>query len=258
MQIVTLTSDFGLKDSYVSVLKGELLKKNRELNLIDISHNIASFDIIEGAYILKNAYNHFPKGSIHVISINSYYNQNPLFVIFERDGHIFIGPNNGIFSLVFEDLIENTIRQIEITEGTSLKCEEAYSHAVACLSNGLVTDDIGPIVENFERRINLRPVTNSVSIRATIIHIDHYGNAIINLNKELFEKTRKGRKFAIYFKRTDPIEKISKNYGDVQVGETLSLFNSSDLLEIAINMGNASRMLSLNKDETIQIDFLDD
>jgi S-adenosylmethionine hydrolase len=258
MQIVTLTSDFGLKDSYVSVLKGELLKKSLDLNLIDISHNVASFDIIEGAYILKNAYVHFPEGSIHVISINSYYNQNPLFVIFERDGHYFIGPNNGIFSLLFEDLDENTIRQIEISGESGLTCEEMYSHAVACLTSKLSVDDIGPLLTHFERRINLRPVTNSFSIRATIIHVDHYGNVIINLHKEVFEKARKGRNFAIYFKRTDPINKICKNYGDVVVGETLSIFNSSNLLEIAINMGNASRMLSLQKDETIQIDFIDD
>ena len=124
--------------------------------------------------------------------------------------------------------------------------------------NGLSLEEIGPIVPNFERRINLKPVSNSVSIRATIIHIDHYGNVIINLHKDVFEKARKGRKFAIYFKRTDPITKIYQNYGDVQVGETLSLFNSSSLLEISINMGNANRMLNLTKDETIQIDFLDD
>ncbi len=258
MQIVTLTSDFGLKDSYVAALKGELLKKSNDLNLIDISHEVECFDINKGAFLLRNAYTHFPKETIHIISINSYHNQNPVYLLFEKDGHYFIGPNNGIFSLVFEDLDENSVRQIDNKGSESLSSEKTYSHAVACLCSGQTVEEIGPVVKQFERRINLRPVANSVSIRGTIIHIDHYGNVIINLQKEIFEKARKGRKFAIYYKRTDPITEISNNYGDVQVGEIMSLFNLSSLLEIAINMGNANRMLDLQKDEAIQIDFIDD
>ena len=258
MQIVTLTSDFGLKDSYVSILKGALLRKSSNLNLIDISHNVPCFDINKGAYLLKNSYSHFPKGSIHIISVNSYHNQNPVYIVFERDGHFFIGPNNGIFSLIFEDLNENSIREINSDSVTILRSEEAFSHAVACLNNNLTVEDIGRVIERFERKINLKPVTNSVSIRATIIHIDHYGNVIVNLHKDVFEKSRKGRKFAIYFKQSDPITHISKNYGDAPIGETLSLFNSSLMLEIAINMGNANMVLNLQKDEAIQIDFSDD
>ncbi|MBK9042190.1 MAG: SAM-dependent chlorinase/fluorinase [Saprospiraceae bacterium] len=97
-------------------------------------------------------------------------------------------------------------------------------------------------------------MTNS-QIRATIIYVDHYDNVIINLRKEDFEKIRQDRKFEIYYKQHDPINYLSRNYGDVAIGDPVAFFNSSGYLELAINMGKASSVFNLHRNENIQINF---
>ena len=109
MTAVTLTTDFGLKGYYLAALKGAVLSENPGVQLVDVSHQVKPYDIVQGAYILKNAYHHFPEGTIHLISIHNL--SAPLSMIaFQHDGHYFIGPNNGIFSLLFDPLPNNIYR----------------------------------------------------------------------------------------------------------------------------------------------------
>ena len=104
MQIVTLTTDFGQKDYYAAVLKGAILSKNPTLNIVDISHNINNYDIVQAAYIFKNAWKAFPKGTIHLISVGESLSLDSGLIAFPFEKHFFVGPNNGIFSLVFSQL----------------------------------------------------------------------------------------------------------------------------------------------------------
>ena len=103
MPVVTFTSDFGLQDYYTAIIKGAILCKDKTINIVDITHNIKNYDIVQGAYVLKNAYEHFPKGSIHILSVNNFYKKEPRFLAVRHNGHYFIGPDNGIFSLLFDD-----------------------------------------------------------------------------------------------------------------------------------------------------------
>ena len=105
------------------------------------------------------------------------------------------------------------------------------------------------------QRITFQPVISPNRIRGAVIYIDQYENVISNISRELFERIGKNREFELYFKRHDPILKLSRNYFDVAVGETLCLINSAEYLELAINMGKASSMLGLKLEDTIQIDF---
>ena len=130
-----------------------------------------------------------------------------------------------------------------------------FSHAAAYLGHGLPISEIGPVVANFSRKLVIQPVITSNQIRATIIHIDHFENAVVNLRKDMFERVRNERNFALYYKQNDPITFLSKDYGDVAIGDALAFFNSAGYLEIAINMDKASSMLNLFKNEMIQINF---
>lgn len=256
MQIVTLTTDFGIKDYYLAMLKGNILKKASDIQIIDISHKISTHDIVEGAFFLKNAYQHFPIGTIHVASVQSYATEGNSFIVFEKDGYYFMGPDNGFFSLIFEDI--QLIKKYEITmEADSHFLHHTISKGVAHLSQNLPLEELGKPIEKINEKIALRPVITNSHIRATITHIDHFGNITVNLSKEVFEKERKGRNYLIYYKGKDPIDRISKNYSDAEIGDVLCIFNSAGLMEISINMGNAHELLSLRKNETIQIDFID-
>ena len=178
------------------------------------------------------------------------------YILFQHEGYTFIGPNNGIFSLVFDE-IPKQVYEIGKDISGAFPMKEIFAKAVGQLIEGNSLNEIGEPVQNLVVRMNLHPVVSKNHIRGSIIHIDHYENVVVNISRDLFEKARKGRDFAIYFKRFDPIYTISSHYNDVPVGETLCLFNSSGLLEIAINMGTASSLLGLKIDETIQIDFND-
>lgn len=256
MQIVSLTTDFGIKDHYAAVLKGSILSRNKDVNIIDVSHQVETHDIIQAAFYLENALEAFPKGSIHVVAVFSYYTKNYEVITFSRNGHHFIGPNNGIFTLIFSDLDESEIHKVEFTGIQKHSLQECIAHGVACISHGLSKEEIGPQLHLLDRKLGIQPVVNKDQIRATIIHVDHFENVIVNLKKEQFEKIRGERSFALYYKHHDPITIVSTSYSDVSHGEVLCLFNATGYLEIAINMGKASSLLSLFKNETIQINFL--
>ena len=255
MQIVTLTTDFGLKDHYVGVLKGTILSKKPDLNIVDITHEVETHDIVQAAFHITNAYETFPKGTIHLVAVYSYYQANFQFVIFEKNGHYFVGPNNGVFSLIFDDLETTEIHTIDYDNQLDYKIQQIMSHGVACLAHGLGMDEIGPKLEEVVRKIGIQPVVTKDQIRATVIHIDHFDNVVINLKKSLFDKKREGRNFSLFYRQNDPITVISEGYHDSHIGDVLCFFNAADYMEIAINMGRASELLGLKKNETVQINF---
>lgn len=254
-QIVTFITDFGSRDYYMGMIKGAILTQHRNTNFVDITHDIKSFDIVQASFILKNVYNSFPPGTIHIVSVNNYYSSKRRFIAFKHNEQYFIGPDNGIFSLIFGKKMP-TSYQLEENQETAFSIKDVYAKAVQHIATGQDFETIGTPLEKVVQRITLQPVINRFQIMGSVIHIDQYQNCITNINRELFEKVRDGRRFALFFKRFNPIIRLSKNYYDVSVGETLCLFNSADHLEIAVSMGKASSLLNLNIDDTIQVDFM--
>jgi S-adenosyl-L-methionine hydrolase (adenosine-forming) len=255
MQIVSLTTDYGSKDYYVAELKASILTNKNDFSIIDISHEIDRFDIVQASFYLLNAVTSFPNKSIHIVAVNCNYRLKSEYICFERDEHFYIGPNNGIFSLMFDDLDESKIYVITPPGNETTKVNAIFSHAAAYIGHGLALKDIGPVVQTYNKKLVIQPVITSNQIRATVIHIDHFENVVVNLKKEVFDKARNKRQFELYYKPHDPITHLSKDYGDVSIGDPLAYFNSAGYLEIAINMDKASSMLNLMKGEMIQINF---
>ncbi len=254
MQIVSLTTDFGIADYFVADLKASILTQYAAVQFVDVSHEIASHDIMQAAYYIQNVKKSFPVGTIHIVAVYNYYSEKSKFVAIEMEGQYFLGPNNGVFSLVFNNIDPSKVREIDFGEGMSLT--QIFSNAVALISNGIPIEDIGPVIEDFQSKLPISPVITPSQIRATILHIDHFNNAVINITKDQFDRIKDGRQFEIYYKQTDPIREISNHYGEVAVGEVLALFDSTGYLVIAINMERASDQLNLIKNETIQINFI--
>ena len=254
MPIVTLTTDFGTRDSYAGALKGAILSLDPKLNLVDISHDVPPFDIVRAAFILKNCWDEFPAGTIHVVSVNPFINADPAFLAVEFNQHFFILPDNGLLSLLFPVQINKAFR-IALPENSTFPQKNAIAWAVAALAGGKPVFEIGDQVSDLESRLTLQPVVNAELIRGTVIHKDRYGNVITNITDHLFESARKGRPFSIIFKNHLPLFKIAQNYTTVPVGETLALFNDMGLLEIAMNMDDAGSLLDMQIDDTVQINF---
>jgi hypothetical protein len=254
MPIVTLTTDFGTRDPYIGALKGAMLSMNPQLNIVDISHDVPAFDIVRAAFILKNCWDEFPAGTIHVVSVNPFVNSTPAFIAVNFNKHIFILPDNGLLSLLFPLPFENAFR-IPLNPASTFPQKSAIAKSVAAIAGGKPVFEIGEQVKEPESRLTLQPVVNAELIRGTVIHKDAYGNVITNITHDLFHNTRNNRPFSIVFKNHRPIFKISQNYTHVPVGETLALFNDLGLLEIAMNMDDAASLLDMQIDDTVQINF---
>lgn len=254
MPIVTLTSDFGQGDYYLPLIKGAILSQDEQVQLVDITHQVSSYDIVQAAFIFKNSWSSFPRGTIHLISVNDYYQEACRYLAIYHQEHYFIGPDNGVFTLIF-DQADIRGRQLETDSSGTFHLHEVYAGAIGHIAQGKEFEKIGPPVEALVQRITFQPVVQPSMIRGAVIHIDRFRNLILNINRELFERIGAGRSFQLYFKRHDPITELSEHYHDVPIGEVLCLFNAADYLEIAINMGKAAELLSLKVEDTVQIDF---
>ena len=137
MQIVSLTTDYGYTDYYAAALKASLLSQCNSLNIVDISHNIDTYDIIQGAFFLANTYQEFPEGCIHIVAINNFSDERLKLIVFERNKHYFIGPDNGIFSLIFSDLRNEEIFELDAA-ASNYNIQHMFGSAVKAISEQIV------------------------------------------------------------------------------------------------------------------------
>ena len=255
MQIVTLTTDFGTQDFYVGALKGALLRRFPAMQLVDISHHIEPFDIVQGAFVLRNVWREFPEGTIHLIGVNCVYDSGFQFLAMRREGHFFLAPDNGLLTLLFEQISPGDVRLIQPEAGLHFPEKTVFAEAVGHIAEQKTFETLGEFPAPLLERISIQPVIMPNRIRGTIIHIDHFENVLINIHHEVFEKARNGRDFSLYFKRNDPVTRLSNNYCDVPVGDTLCFFNSTGYLELAINMGRAAGLLGLKVEDVVEVVF---
>jgi len=254
MAIITLTSDWGDTDYYPAAVKGRILQELPQAVIVDITHKIPRFDTREAAYVLRHAYRNFPKGTIHIVTVVTSDEGQFNWVAIQHQEHYFLLPDNGIFSLAFPEM--KTVNGFVLSSSDKSPFA-ALKDAVKYIQDERAFMEIGLPTNSLVERLSLQPVVGPGYLRGEVIHVDHYGNVITNITKELFDSVGNGRPCKVYFRKLEPIEQISTTYSDVALGENLCLFNSSGLLEVAINMGNAAQLYGLEKDSTIQIDFFD-
>ena len=257
MAIITLTTDLGDKDIYQAALKGSILKLLPTVTIVDITHSVAAFNVQQAAFILKNSYYYFPEGTVHLIGIDTVFNEQTRYLAVQYKKHFFIGADNGIFSLMFSDTPDE---MVELNIMQDLKflhfpLADIFVKAAVHMAKGGKLTEIGLPVSSVENKMNLQPVIEKNLIKGVVIYIDSFQNVITNITKEFFNRIQQGRQFTLYFKRNETITHLSWHYNEVPEGEKLCLFGISDHLEIAINKGNASGLLGLNLGDSVLIDF---
>ncbi len=254
MTTVTLTTDLGKNNYNIASLKGAILSSSPACNIIDISNEITNFDIVEGTFILENSYSFFPKSTVHIIAINSYYAPRVRILLLKKNNYYFIAPDNGILSLIFDDLENEELRYMEygLTAGDLY---HVIAKTIGEIDEEKPLDEIGMKAGNINKKISIKPVLSGDTIRATVIFIDKFGNAILNITRDHFRKLGNGRNFELRYSPKNSINKISNKYSDVPFGDELCLFNSAGYLEIAVNMQSAGEILGLEKGSIVQITF---
>jgi hypothetical protein len=272
MQIVTLTTDLGLKDYYVASLKGQLMAACPSVQLVDISHDVQPFNIAQAALFINNVLRDFPAGTIHFIGVDALPKisignpeSNLYPAVMKLNGHFFVGCDNGIFSLIngYKEA-EEIIRIDDFSAKFALRfpTRHIYVPTIQRLVNGSSLADLGEPIESVKKVFTTQPTLESNLIKGTVIHIDKYGNVIVNITERLFNEVGNGHPFTIYFKSSQYfIETISKNYHEVPTGEKLALFNEGGFLEIAINKGvsgnggGAGSLLGLSVGDIVRMEF---
>jgi len=275
MVLVTLTTDFGHKDYSISVIKAALLGKIPNVSIIDISHEISPYNISEAAYILKSAYKAFPKGSIHIVGVESEFTPENMHIVMQLQGHYFVGADNGIFSLIKEDIKPDKLVSINIHEtiSSSFPVLDIFVQVASHIARNGTLEVIGNPIKKIRELTNVKPVISQdgSQIIGSVIYVDNYGNVITNITKNLFKEIGKSRDFTINA-RTVKFRKIYLSYSQAidfnlpkedreEDGKKLALFNTSGHLELAIyksnpyTVGSASSLFGLDYRDLISIQF---
>jgi len=174
--------------------------------------------------------------------------------------HYFVGSDNGIFSLIFEEQPQEVV-ELNILQDLKFlhfPLADIFVKAACHLAAGGNLQEIGETTFEIEEKINFRPAVEKNTIKGKVIFVDSFENVITNITKDLFTKVQAGRNFELHFKRGESINQLSWHYDEVPEGDKLCLFGISNHLEIAINKGKASGLLGLKANDTIIIDFNND
>ncbi|MFO7842227.1 MAG: SAM-dependent chlorinase/fluorinase [Bacteroidales bacterium] len=256
MPIITLTTDWNNEDFYIAAVKGSIYSQCDDITIVDITHQVKPFNIFQAAFILKNCYRFYPKGSVHIIGVKTELLPDQPFIAAKCNDQYFIGTDNGIFSLLFKEEEEPEFFIINNSVTSSFPTLKVFTNVACKIIKGEPLDTLGTKTEKINRRVPLRATIEDNVISGSIVYIDSFQNAITNVSKDLFERVVKGKSFKLYVQSNHyMISKINQSYQETSVGEILALFNSINLLEIAINGGNAAELLNLTINSSIRIKF---
>jgi len=258
MPIITLTSDLGLDDHYLAMVKAKILSQKPDAQIIDVNHSIHKFNIAEAAFVLKTMLKEFPKDTIHIVAVGTQAIDDITHLGIRYQDQYILTADTGLFSLIAEqhpDLLVELQMKVD-TDVRIFPMRDLYAPAAVYLSNGGTLEVIGRRVESYNERVLLKPTIGSDYIKGAVIYVDGYGNAISNIDKKLIKEIGKGREFLIGFvQKGYEMTEIKQRYSDVTMGERLALINSAGHLEIAINQGHAADLLGLNVGESVIMTF---
>ena len=257
MPIVTLLTDSGEIDFYVAAIKAKILNVNPGLRIEDISHKIASCDIGHGAFILRSVFRDFPKGTIHLVGVDAAGNKGDGFIALQLEDHFFVGVNNGLLGLIsdkqHQNLVElNTIAPIEST----FPEKDILAPAAAKLASGVSMTDLGKPMNSFKKMTDRHMKATKKNILGHVMRVDHFGNLITNIERDVFEILSKDKVYTIHVGK-EKFRRINTNYYQADPGDCFLFFNSLGLLEIGIYKGIANELLGLSKDSPVNIIFED-
>ena len=249
-RIITLTTDFGMLDHYIGAMKGVILGINSDAVITDITHGIPKYDIFKAAFTVRNFYRYFPGETIHIVVVDPGVGSERKPILIQTEQGVFIGPDNGVFSFILEEL--ESVSVLEITNrdymledlGNTFHARDIFAPIAAHISLGV---DINKTGERIESPVLLnigKPEVFENEINGEIVYEDSFGNLITNVPGNLIENCSE-----IYIDKF-VIDTVAASYQDVEKGELLAIVGSSGFLEISVNRGSAGDII---KDKSIKV-----
>jgi S-adenosyl-L-methionine hydrolase (adenosine-forming) len=264
--VITLTTDFGLSDPYAGVMKGVILGINPRAIIVDFTHQIEPQNILQAGLVVKNSYPYFSKGTIHVLVVDPGVGTERRIVSIQTDDQIFLAPDNGVLTVILEDLQKCRAYEISDTRfflnkvSNTFHGRDIFAPVAGHLSAGRGLHEMGqPIhVQNLVQLAVSKPsLDGHLTISGSIVSIDHFGNLITNIDQNFFDHTysedvRNRLRFRI---KDKIIQGISLNYQSVKIKKPLVLFDSNGFLEISVNSGNAAMYFQARSGDRVWIEL---
>lgn len=256
--IITLTTDFGLSDPFVGIMKGVIFSIAPNVQLVDVSHDIQSYDILEGACVLESAYRYFPPSTIHLVIVDPGVGSTRRPLAAWTKDYIFVGPDNGVLSLVLKpDPAERIPAVYHITNASlfqnpvsrTFHGRDIFAPVAAHLARGALIDSVGPRIVDFIKKAIPQPRPHGEnSLLATIVRIDKYGNILTNLRLADL-----GEDFCIHIGDVD-VTRICSSYAGADPGEFFAIEGSAGYVEVAMNQGSAAEKLQIRRGAEIEVE----
>ena len=258
--IVTLTTDFGLRDGYVAAMKGAMLSVAPDVRLVDVTHEVPAQDVMTAAFTLRQVVPHFPAGTVHLVVVDPGVGTERRAVAarFAVGGapHVFVGPDNGILPLVAEPEAVGAVVELATADAASATFHgrDVFGPAAARLAAGADLAGLGAPVEALTTMHWPLPRVDEQGVDGMVLHVDGFGNCVTNITREDVEGHAAGRAFKCYA-GSAVVRTHGRTYAAVGAGDPLSLFGSTGHLEIAVNRGHASQLLSVDRGDTVHVVF---
>ena len=253
MPIVTLTSDFGSQDHYVAALKGVLLQLAPKVILVDITHEIAPHNVLQAAFTLRQAWPWFPRGTVHLVVVDPGVGTGRRILAGQYGGQYFVAPDNGVISLVHQAMPAEGVHLVENRSffgrvpSATFHGRDIMAPVAALLTRGGSLREVGPPTDRLEVLPVPRPtILRDYSIHGAVVYVDHFGNCITNIPRADLTTALIRNPLAEVSVAGRSIGPLRNTYGEVPIGSPVPLVGSSELLEIAVNQGSASRALGLS------------
>jgi S-adenosylmethionine hydrolase len=262
MRVITLLTDYGIRDSYVAEMKGAILRINPDVTLVDISHSVDSYDVREGAFHLVRSVNYFPDGTVHVAVVDPGVGGRRSSLIFETSKGYLVGPDNGILAPAAERLGVKKVYRITdrgiLPERVSdvFDGRDTFGPVAAHLSRGERPRSFGPETSEYVRiPAYSPPIIVDGGLDASIIHVDGFGNLVTNVTYDELGELGVASGSEITLTIGTKMFKVPyvRSFSTVPVGELLALVAGGGYLEISVNQGNAHKLIEINRDEKMYI-----
>ncbi len=255
MAIITLLTDSGEADHYVAAIKARILSINPGIKIVDISHQIPSCDLAQGAFVLRAVFRDFPKGTVHLVGVHAIGHRGDLYIATQIEEHYFVGTDNGFFGLISDQAAQGVVNINSLNSLESTFPErDIMAVAATKIAGGMKLSELGKALPHFKRMTDRHVKATKKQIAGHVLRIDNYGNLMTNIPKEAFDVLSKNKNYSIQFGR-EVFRRINDNYNQVEPGEAVVLFNSLGFLEVAVNQGNAAELFNMVYDSAVVINF---
>jgi S-adenosyl-L-methionine hydrolase (adenosine-forming) len=252
--IITLTTDYGTNDHLVGTLKGVVLKINPDATVVDITHQVTPFDLLDGALAIGAAYSYFPPKTIHVVVVDPSVGTERRPLLVTAANQYFVAPDNGVLSVIFEQEQDSLVVRHANAEHYYLQPvsktfhgRDVFAPVAAWLSKGWQTASMGEEIEDYKRFALPRPKTVDGVTKGVVLRVDSFGNLITNFRAEdLPEAGANGGALQLQV-GTHQVTKLVDTFARGEAGQPVAYVGSSGYLEIAVNKSSAARTLGLGR-----------